>query len=1397
MLVTDMVLGRLRSVGGLFRRAVGSRNERLLKRLRPIADAADATEPDYRSLSDEQLRERADALRAKIRPIVEEFEAPYRRFSREELRLHQTEYRKQLKKIDRKIADLYFVEAAALVREASRQAQEHRHFNCQIIGGHVLYDGIIAEMKTGEGKTIVCHIAIFLKVLQGSKVHVITANDYLVKRDAEFAQPIFELLGMTVGYIQSQVDPGGREGIRQPAYQCDVTYGTNSEFGFDYLRDNMKRSAAEQVQSSLDFAIIDEVDSILIDEARTPLIISGPADDDVSRYPRADKVAHDMVREQIKWDRRLTSVVASYDGDARNIPKLDDTMRILGFHGNGSGSGKAAPKGTDQADGDGAALGALGPDFLNDDQAEAIQIYEGSVLGTGRDQIYQRLFIVQRDRKAVQITHDGVTFAQEALDIGSLYAGPNVEWPHLIENALRAHKVYERDKDYVVQNGEVVIVDQFTGRLMPGRQWSDGLHQAIEAKEGVTVKEESQTLATITVQNYAHLYDKLAGMTGTAATEATEFAKIYHLDVIEVPTNRPVNRIDYNDKIHRDIEEKYRAIVDEIHEIRRRGRPVDPFAIADVLAALRPIQARLGTDTSRIDEAIGQFNRAEFGDRKVLDFMLEVYDEQMGELATGRPVLVGTTSVENSEKLSRMLERVYGIEHEVLNAKNHTREAEIIAKAGHRTVPTRGDKRPLGNVTIATNMAGRGTDIKLEEGVVYPICKVPPEGDRTDADDAVSPDDTSGSTPALDHRLYPPGYTKCCLLCEEYDPGTHCAHCYKPKQDPRFPDLGRKVCTLNVPCGLHIIGTERHESRRIDNQLRGRSGRQGDPGSSRFFLSLEDDLLKLFMPDWMLKMMAKHGFEVAGAALEMKQLTKGIEKAQRKVEERNFSTRKNLLEWDEPMDYQRKAFYDARQDILEAHGLRGKILKMIDQAIDEAMHRFLAEGYAAQCISDWCREDLQLQLDASEFTDGEAEQIQITIRSLAKDEARDSIRRSVGEYIDPDLPPSSWDFGGLQSWAQRSYKVAVSKNQLRKMEADEITDLLIEAADGYYDRVNLEPVVKFADPDYPLAALAEQVRGQFDIELDTAELKDLPPEDVADRVRRLVRDKYRRREMVYPVEYTLARTMAVAGQNAAQVADHIVGWANAKFRADWKIEDLQGKKLDQVRDELIKLSEAFMEGGRLEAEIDEALSQHEGDQLKEWAAKRFGPAWNEQRFDALADHPREALLEIGQAMLRWELSMLEHRVILQLYDHVWKDHLLEMDRLELAIKQRPLGGDQTHPQSQFAIEGRELFEQMWARLRERIVGVILKIQAGPGQEQAAPRERRMQLRHADATNVAFATAAAAQHDAAMRAQGAPQKVETIRREQAKVGRNQPCPCGSGKKYKHCCGKRSGAARTPA
>ena len=1291
-----------------FRKVIGNRNDRLLKKLTLFADTVEDCEQDVAGLDDDALRARTADLK--------------RRFA------------------DGATEDELLPEAFAVLREASRRAQAHRQFHCQLIGGKVLNDGMVAEMKTGEGKTIVCHLAAYMQVVQGNHVHIVTVNDYLVRRDAEFAAPIFAMLDVTVGYIQSQVDPGGAEGIRRKAYACDLTYGTNSEFGFDYLRDNMKMQRAAQVQSSLDYAIIDEVDSILIDEARTPLIISGPAHDDVDKYRWADHLARLLVRKQKELDAKSRTRIAAWGdkppaGYAQN-PKFEGALQRF----------------------------MVDPKMLTEEEAEALG--------------HQQLFVVQLERKSVSLTHDGIQVAQDEAKIGSFYIGQNMDRPHLIEQALRAHVVYERDKEYVVQDRQVIIVDEFTGRLMHGRQWSDGLHQAVEAKEGVPIKEETQTMATITIQNFCKLYGKLAGMTGTAMTEANEFMKIYKLDVVAIPTNRPINRLDHNDKVYRTVDHKYQAIVDEIHEMRRRGRPADPFLLADVLKAIKPINSRLGKDTSKIDAAIKAFNDASEADSTLLRTMADAYDDAVGDLATGRPVLVGTTSVENSEKLSNLLERTYGIEHEVLNAKNHAREAEIVAKAGHRSVPTRGaDKTPVGNVTIATNMAGRGTDIKLEDGVVYPKCKVTKE--NLDGDEA---------TP-----LYPIGSTKCCIDCAEYDPATNCAHCFKPRLDPRFPELGRKVCAINAPCGLHIIGTERHESRRIDNQLRGRAGRQGDPGSSRFFLSLEDDLLKLFMPDWMLKMMEKLGF-TEGTSLEDKRLSKGIERAQRKVEERNFGSRKHLLEWDEPMDFQRKEFYSARQRILEGAELRESIITIIREAVEDAVDRFLARDYRSLCISEWCRANLDVLIDPEHLMATDLDELQADIRRRAVNEARETITTSIGEYVDPELDPQEWDIRGLSEWAQRWFKINTTQNQLRRMSADEISDFLLDAATKHFEGVDLSGVAVFLDEDYPRAMLVDWCRSKFDLDLSGDRLAGLPRDEVVVLIMDSVHDKYREREIRYPVEVAIERSgLADAGADSTYSTAALAQWVGAKYRIDKKPEDYQDRTVGEIYDELVDLNRDYLANGKIEEEVDAAIRDKSEDEAIEWARQRFGPAYNPGRFEQCPGDLRERLIDQGREMLRYELSRLEQVVLLRIHDQCWKDHLLEMDHLKVAIMQRPMGGDQTHPQSQYAIEGRDLFRQMWARVRDRVVELVFKVRmgGGPASAEAGPAMSlgtSMTMHHGDATGSGF-SAAAAQQRAAMRAQGTDGKVETIRRQQPKVGRNDPCPCGSGKKYKQCHGRQ--------
>ena len=1322
------MLNPLDIIGIVLKKTFGTRNDRLLKRYGLVADEVIARDDEYRALTPEQLQGKTAEFRA--------------RFTEGE----------SLKSL--------LPEAFAALREASDRAQKHRHFHCQVIGGQVLYDSCVAEMRTGEGKTIVCHLAAFMKAIESKKVHIVTVNDYLVRRDAEFAQPIFELLGLSVGFIQSQQDPGGHEGKRQAAYACDITYGTNSEFGFDYLRDNMKTRLEDQVQGSLDYSIVDEVDSILIDEARTPLIISGSARDDQGRYKWADSLARVLVRKQADLNKDTSKRIGDWgDKPPEELtinPKFADALKRF----------------------------KVDPLMLTEDEAESI--------------LHKQLYVVQRDRKQAHLTHEGIAVAQDEAKIGSFYVGQNMELPHLLENAVRAHVVYERDKEYVVQDRTVVIVDEFTGRLMQGRQWSDGLHQAVEAKENVPIKEETQTLATITIQKFLKLYEKISGMTGTAMTEADEFMKIYKLDVVAIPTNRPVNRQDHNDKIWRTIQNKYDMITEEIHEIHRKGRPSDPFLMADVFKQLKPIleaAKKRGEDVddkiAKVDQGIERFSQAENNDQDAINFILETYDEVMGDLAQGKPILVGTTSVENSEKLAKLLERRFGIEHEVLNAKNHAREAEIVTKAGHRHPPARGnEKQMLGNVTIATNMAGRGTDIKLEPGVVYPKCKVPAN---------VREVSTGASERSL--ALYPVGMTKCCIHCEEYDPSTNCAHCYKPKLDPRFPEMGRKVCPLNVPCGLHIVGSERHESRRIDNQLRGRSGRQGDPGSSRFFLALDDDLLKHFMPDWMLKMMEKLGF-TEGVSLEDKRISKGIERAQKKVEERNFSIRKHLLEWDEPMDYQRRSFYSERQQILEGRRLSDLIWRMIDEVIENEAARYLAEDYTAKRISDWCRSTLELQINAQDLDDDEPALLERRIRQKAKDEVRDNVHTSFIEYIDTDAPPSEWDVGGLLRWAQRQFQFSHTQNQLRKMEPEAIEQALIEAADAHYDAMDLSAIEMYLDPTYGRRALADWVKAKFGTEIKAEEFFEKNAAQVAEIIKQQVRDAYSQREVLYPVETVINRAFQSAGTDNVYALQNIVTWVNRKYGLEWTTDRLSGKSVPAIADELIKARQEFIEGGGLEKEIDGALAKHSGSangELIEWAEERFGRALDKASLESGEQPARDVLIEAGYELARWELTQLERFVLLRIYDQGWKDHLLEMDHLRNAIAQRPLGGDQTHPQSQYAIEGRDAFNEMWKIIRDRVTDMIFKVSGGAQQGEGASETvstggpspiapPQMELRHDSAQGAGFAGAAADQA-AAMRAQGEAGKAQTIRRDQPKVGRNDPCPCGSGKKYKQCHGKK--------
>src|SRR6202789_334764 len=642
--------------------------------------------------------------------------------------------------------DDLLIESFAVVREVSRRVLNMRHFDVQLIGGMVLHKGRIAEMKTGEGKTLVATAPSYLNALDGKGVHIITVNDYLAKRDSEWMGRIHRFLGLRVGIIVHDLDD--RE--RQENYNADITYGTNNEFGFDYLRDNMKFNLANCVQRGHNFAIVDEVDSILIDEARTPLIISGPSEESTDKYYKANKV----------------------------IPHLQ--------------------------------------------RGEVIEGKEPGEKYTTGD------YTIDEKHRSAALTEEGVLHVERLLGIGNMYEPQNGEWNHHIQQSLKAHAIFQKDKDYVVKDGEVLIVDEFTGRLMPGRRWSDGLHQAVEAKEGVKIERENQTLATITFQNYFRMYKKLSGMTGTAETEAAEFDKIYKLEIVVTPTNRVMKRIENADVVYRTAQEKY-------------------FAVADEIARLH---------------------------------------------AEKQPVLVGTTSIEKSELLSEILKRK-GVRHVVLNAKFHEKEAEIVAQAGR-----------LGMVTIATNMAGRGTDILLGGNSEFMARQDLVRKQQARAVSAAEGTINPVAGPGMVRFYYTGQEFETTQAAWDAGIATH--------------ESAAKVEHDNVIAagGLHILGTERHESRRVDNQLRGRAGRQGDPGSSRFFLSLEDDLMRIFAREWVSTLLQRLGME-EGVAIESRMISKRSQGAQKAVERQNCESRKHVLEYDDVMNKQREAVYSLRRQLME------------------------------------------------------------------------------------------------------------------------------------------------------------------------------------------------------------------------------------------------------------------------------------------------------------------------------------------------------------------------------------------------------------------------------------------------------------------------------------------------
>ncbi len=1220
----------------------GTRNERIVRgKMVFVRDSVNPLEEQMRALGEDGVRAKADELRQRL--------------------------------ADGEPRDAVRPEAFALIREASRRAQNHRQYDVQLVASQVLDEGMIAEEATGEGKTIACYPAIFMAALEGLHTHVVTTNDYLVMVGAEFAKPIFDLVGVSVGYITSDMPAYGPEAQdRREAYQCNVTYGTNNEFGFDYLRDNMKMSVAEQVQGSLDFAIIDEVDSILIDEARTPLIISGPAHGKTERYTKADTVAREVISRNRMWDTANRRA----EGLKRDIKSL---------------ATEASRKDGEENAADKLAQAQADIARTQEELAGCVNFYE-----------------IELDKKSVHMTEEGVALAQEIAGVGSFYVGANMEWPHLMDQALRAHLVYERDKDYVVREQQVVIVDEFTGRLMEGREWSDGLHQAVCAKERVPVREENQTLATITLQNFFKLYKRLSGMTGTAMTEATEFMKIYRLDVLSIPTHRPVNRSDHNDRIYADEDAKFRAIVEEINHESKKGRPV----------------------------------------------------------------LVGTTSIEKSERLSTLLTRTYGVEHQVLNGRvnESTVEGEIVKNAGMQRPLKQGSKDMVGMVTIATNMAGRGTDIKLGEGVVCKTCKVPSE-------------EKLGELGVQTSGLFPPGSNKCCMFCTDYNAATNCAHCFKAKLDPAFPDRGRKECPLDVPCGLHIVATERHEARRIDNQLRGRSGRQGDPGSSRFFLSIRDELMAVFAGEWTLKVLGWLGLQ-GDVAIEDKRVSKGIARAQRKVEERNFEIRKNLLEYDEVMDVQRHAFYSRRQAVLEGRELDGVVMDMVREVLDDASQNYIAGGYRQRCIAEWVRQNMQTpvrdeQIRASEPDD--LPNLEHAMRERAKEEARSVVSMTLGEYMDEDIDPADWDLKNLSSWAMSRFGVSLTQGQLRKMNPTEVEQELSEAACERIDAVDISPLGRFLDPKFPVESMADWASAKFGLEITVDELMagGTESDEVCNALLAKVADYYKRREIEYPVEYAMEMTLGHGGPDNVYALGQLADWANAKYEAGFEVEQLQQTEPRQVYEQLVELSGQWTQGDRLDRCVQDNLGDNAGAlEAIEFAEKRFDTRLTEDDFegkDVLA-----TVRQAGEKFLRREMTELERYVLLQIYDNAWKDHLLSIDHLKSGINLRSYA--EQDPRVAFKREGARLFEEMLIAIADKVSDMIFKVRV-TAEDEASSVYQVSNVVHDQLSAYDGLTQQAEQQQA-----GQAPKVATIKRDIPKVGRNDPCPCGSGKKFKKCCGR---------
>ncbi|TWU63125.1 preprotein translocase subunit SecA [Crateriforma conspicua] len=1212
--------GLFGSFDRLFTSVFGSANARQVAKLQQRADRITEMEPKYQAMSDEELREQTALFRKRLR--------------------------------DGETLDDILEEAFAVCREGSRRHLGMRHYDVQLIGGMVLHGGAIAEMVTGEGKTLVATLPAYLNALEGKGVHVVTVNDYLARRDMEWMAPLYMNLGLTVNAIQS----GMSIAEKQAAYMCDITYGTNNEFGFDYLRDNMRPAAkgddryppeAQQCQGPLNYAIIDEVDNILIDEARTPLIISGPADLDLGRYSEADRVARQLTKET---------------------------------H-----------------------------------------------------------FTVDEKQHNVTLTDDGVRKAEELAGVESFYTAGNMEWPHLIDNALKAHFLYKRDVNYVIKDRQIVIVDEFTGRLMEGRQWSDGLHQAVEAKEGVPIKQETQTFATASLQNIFKMYKKLSGMTGTAMTEADEFWKIYKLDVVAIPTNRVLERIEHPDLIYLTEKDKFAALADEVE----RTNKWDVLTIKDGTELWGQIQ-------DENDESIQIILKNEKQAESVPRSKVTKIERH------GRPVLIGTVSIEKSERLSQLLER-RGIQHDVLNAKNHGREAEIVSQAGR-----------LGAVTIATNMAGRGTDIILGGN---PETMAWAQLQHKYATRLDVPDDEWNA------------------LVKEID------------ERESMSVEGQQVREIG---GLYVLGTERHESRRIDLQLRGRCGRQGDPGSSRFFLSLEDDLMRIFAGDFVKSMMERLGMK-EGEAIESSLVTRRIAAAQKKVEERNFEIRKSLLDYDEVMDEQRKRVYRYRQNLLDGHSSRQMVLELIHGQIDKFVETFLDPDYGVESFAAFAGAQLKCQLDPREFRNMDFEMAD----SYAKDQAERASEVTVNEAVEENLPEGmedEWNWKALTHWANTRLEANYQDHQLKRMDRDDMIDEFIEKAHALVEKTDLSEGQPLLDAEFGLRTLCAWMRHKFGIEVTPEEFREVEDRrQVAAALMKRAEDAYAEKEAEYPVLTGISRFTQKQGAQVSLDREGLVDWVRGRFKVELPVDDVKLNR-DDLKAQLVQYSrnaigDVESQQSAAQQRLKDLFSNADDSTTAAVAAGGNGTLstmakWLEEDLnhhtpaEDLARMTRKEMeLTVSGALddrFHPEMRRMERHILLNIVDEAWKNHLLTMDHLRSSVGLK--GYAQMDPKVEYKREGMRLFDAMWENIGERVTDLIFRMESF--------NEDFIRSTWVDA-RTAKESAPAPQSQAQEVAQqsnesrgGEESKTEPIRRQGPRIGRNDPCPCGSGKKYKSCCMRKT-------